>query len=1043
MAGAFLKIYDFFRSRRTVAMTLLGLLTLLMTAMVLRLGYKEDISDFLPLESGEATAMRAFRHYSGANRIVVAFEAADSTPAGCDAVTAAIDDFATCLAETDTARVVRDFVCRVSLDETAERATEIFRYIPYFLDEADYRRMDSLLARPGFVSSSIESARQQLMMPASALTDVTVGNDPLGLFLPVIARMGDDAPAAAYEQYDGYIFSPDMRLGLATLSSPYGSSETQQNARLLKMLNSVADSVSAENPGVDIRFLGGPVVAVENARQIRSDSVLSISLAMVLILALLLYVFRTFRTLFLITVGVVWGWLFALCGLSLIHSDVSVIVIGISSVIVGIAVNYPLHVIAHTGHHGNRREALREIVTPLLVGNVTTVGAFLTLVPLDSVALRDLGIFAALLLVGTIIFSLLWLPHLTSGKKLREPRVLGFLSNLKPETNRWFVAIIFVLTAVAAYLSKDVCFDADMTHINFMTPQQRTDMEYFSRMHSGADSLRQVFVVSQGVDTDRALAVSDSLQSHIATLKKGVVKRAAGRAGFIVSSEEQCRRLARWRRFADEHRTRLIEDLDREANSAGFTPDAFRDFRSIFAREYDVITADSLCVVTSHIYDRYIARGEVTDVLYVEPEDAEKVEEMFAGDNTAAFDVSRLGSSLTRHLSDNFNFIGWACGFIVFLFLWMSMGSLELAVISFIPMAVSWLWILGLMSVLGISFNIVNIILATFIFGQGDDYTIFMTEGASYEYTWRRRVLASYRSSIIVSALIMFIGIGTLIFAKHPALRSLAEVTIVGMFSVVIMAYTLPVFFFRRLVSDSDGAIRRRPIRILPLLRYILFKSLPQSWRLSAVSHLVGIRIRMTSPIEIPQGCRVYCPCMSRIDEMILRIVVPGAELTSDPDADIRAGVPVVGLFILGSEDLAPLDSPVLCSGEIVVHAGNPILNGDFCRYYEETRRRLTPLLLGAAHFAPLVIDRYRYKENDIFRQVRRSMSVVTRESLAVACEGDIDIVDTGYGQKALLLALLHPDRTVNVSFAEPSNAEVLRICAEGIAPNIRIKEQN
>ena len=173
--------------------------------------------------------------------------------------------------------------------------------------------------------------------------------------------MGDDAPAAAYEQYDGYIFSPDMRLGLATLSSPYGSSETQQNARLLEMLNSVADSVSAENPGVDIRFLGGPVVAVENARQIRSDSVLSISLAMVLILALLLYVFRTFRTLFLITVGVAWGWLFALCGLSLIHSDVSVIVIGISSVIVGIAVNYPLHVIAHTGHHGNRREALREI----------------------------------------------------------------------------------------------------------------------------------------------------------------------------------------------------------------------------------------------------------------------------------------------------------------------------------------------------------------------------------------------------------------------------------------------------------------------------------------------------------------------------------------------------------------------------------------------------------------------------------------------------------------------------------------------------------
>lgn len=1043
MVGTFLRIYDIFRRRRVAAMILFGLLTLLMTVMVLRLGYKEDISDFLPLDSSEATAMRAFQQYSGANRIVVVFEAADSTSAGRDAVTAAIDCFATCLAETDTAHVVRDFECRVSLEETAVRATEILRNIPYFLDDADYLRMDSLLTRPGFVPSRMGSARRQLLMPASALTDATIGNDPLGLFLPVIMRMGGDVPAAAYEQYDGYIFSPDMRLGLATLSSPYGPSETQQNALLLEMLHSVADSVRAVNPGIDIRFLGAPVVAVENARQIRNDSVLSISLAMVLILALLLYVFRTVRTLFLITVGVAWGWLFALCGLSLIHSDISVIVIGISSVIVGIAVNYPLHVIAHTGHHGNRREALREIVTPLLVGNVTTVGAFLTLVPLGSGALRDLGVFAALLLVGTIIFSLLWLPHLTSGKKLREPRVLDCLSNLKPETNRRFVTLIFILTAVAAYFSRDVRFDADMSHINFMTPQQRTDMEYFGRMNSGTDSLTQVFVVSQGVDTDRALAASDSLQSRISALhERGVVKRAAGRSGVIISSTEQRHRLDRWKRFVGQHRTLLTGELDHEASAAGFSPDAFEGFRSIVAREYGIVTVDSLSGVTSHLHDRYISPGEVTDVLYVNAGDAETVERMFTGDHTVAFDVSRLGSSLTHHLSENFNFIGWACGVIVFMFLWLSMGSLELAVISFIPMAVSWLWILGLMSILGINFNIVNIILATFIFGQGDDYTIFMTEGASYEYTWRRRVLASYRSSIIVSALIMFIGIGTLIFAKHPALRSLAEVTIVGMFSVVVMAYTLPVFFFHWLVSDGNGAIRRRPIRILPLLRYILFRSFPGPLRRQALSHFSGIRVLTVSPIEIPHGCRVYCPCMSRVDAMILRNVAQGVEYTSDPAADIRAGVPVVGLFILGSEDLAPLDSPVLYSGEIAVYAGKPILNGDFCRYYEETRRRLIPLFLGVVHYAPLVIDRYRYKENDIFRRVRRSMPGIIRESLVTTSDGDIDIVDNGYGQKALLLALSHPDLTVNVSFADPSNAQVLRICAEGIASNIRIIEE-
>ena len=112
-------------------------------------------------------------------------------------------------------------------------------------------------------------------------------------------------------------------------------------------------------------------------------------------------------------------------------------------------------------------------------------------------------------------------------------------------------------------------------------------------------------------------------------------------------------------------------------------------------------------------------------------------------------------------------------------------------------MAISWVWILGLMAILGIKFNIVNVILATFIFGQGDDYTIFMTEGCIYEHKTGKSILASYKHSILLSAIIMFIGIGTLIVAKHPALYSLAEITIVGMSSVVFMSWLIPPLLFR------------------------------------------------------------------------------------------------------------------------------------------------------------------------------------------------------------------------------------------------------
>ena len=168
-------------------------------------------------------------------------------------------------------------------------------------------------------------------------------------------------------------------------------------------------------------------------------------------------------------------------------------------------------------------------------------------------------------------------------------------------------------------------------------------------------------------------------------------------------------------------------------------------------------------------------------------------------------------------LSGSFDYIGAICSLVVFLFLCLSFRRLELGLLSFFPLAVSWFWILGLMSLLDIRFNIVNIILATFIFGQGDDYTIFITEGLVYEYAYGKKRLATYKNSVFHSAVIMFIGIGALVLAKHPAMRSLGEVTVIGMFIVVVMAYYLPPVIFRWL-TEKKGVKRDIPLTLKRLV---------------------------------------------------------------------------------------------------------------------------------------------------------------------------------------------------------------------------------
>jgi 1-acyl-sn-glycerol-3-phosphate acyltransferase len=181
------------------------------------------------------------------------------------------------------------------------------------------------------------------------------------------------------------------------------------------------------------------------------------------------------------------------------------------------------------------------------------------------------------------------------------------------------------------------------------------------------------------------------------------------------------------------------------------------------------------------------------------------------------FTQDDVSGTLARMLSEDFDRIGLLCSVIVFFFLCLSLG-LTMGVTAFLPLAVGWIWILGTMRLFGLQFNIVNIILATFIFGQGDDYSIFITEGLMYEYATGKKILRSFKNAVVLSALIMFIGIGALIVAKHPALRSLAAVTIVGMFTVVAMAYYLPPLVFRFLTMKK-GKPRKIPWTLGSALR--------------------------------------------------------------------------------------------------------------------------------------------------------------------------------------------------------------------------------
>lgn len=843
MVGFLVKIFDYLKSHPWVRHTSFVLLTLALLLGLFSLKHKEDISDFLPLGNRYTKAMGVFQQISGTDRIVITFGSASAQQKESEELTGAIDVFYEKLegktsednsdvSSKELAQSALDAITLgVNYDNIFSTAEFVYKNIPYFLTEEDYKRIESSLPDAGsniddFVAERLRDDKRMLLFPVGSLLSQNISRDPLNFFTPTVEKLQRSTAGLKYELSDGYIFSPDMSRAIVTLTSPFGGSETENNARLVALLEEVAHDTENECAGVDIHVTGGPVIAVGNASQLKKDSLLSVTVAIVLILALLFVCFRSKRNLLLIALSIGWGWLFAMGGLALFHNSISIIVVGISSVILGIAVNYPLHLVAHLNYVPTVRQAIKEVAGPLVVGNITTVGAFLALVPLKSVALSDLGLFAALLLLGTIVFVLLYLPHVVKdGVDYSKRNIFSSFGEVNLESKKWIIVCVIVLTVVFAYFSRYTSFDPNISHINYMTPQQKSDMAFFQDQMINPSALQTIYMVNEDSTPDAALDKSLRSASSLQDLKsKGIAEEIKSCAEFLPSKAEQERRLERWNSFWSQRGEEVLASLRKMSKTEGFAEGSFDEFFEIASADYGAVEFEHFAPLHGLFGSNIVeSNGKyyVVDQVLVKEENLKEAERLLGEgtDDSFAFDMVSMNSAIASSLADDFDYIGWACSLIVFFFLWFSLGSLEMALISFLPMAVSWVWILGIMGLTGVQFNVVNIILATFIFGQGDDYTVFMTEGCQYEYAYRKKMISSYKNGITISALIMFIGIGSLVLARHPALHSLAEITIIGMFSVVLMAYLLPPLIFKWLVSRR-GEWRQRPLS----LKYLYLK---------------------------------------------------------------------------------------------------------------------------------------------------------------------------------------------------------------------------
>lgn len=831
MTQFFIGLYDYFERHKILFYLSLISCVLLMGFFALQVRFEENITQFFPDTKDSQNTIKVFDNLKIKDKIIIMLSSADTChQVEPDSLIEAAGQLQQTLTEKAGGTLIKGIFAQVDQSLIGGATDFVYEHLPLFLTDTDYQRFDSLLTEKG-IQAIMQKNYTNLLSPAGIALRSYILRDPLGLGSEALKHLQDFQLEANYEIYDEHIFSKDGSTLLMFITPVFSTGSTGKNDELIKILEEELQHVQGESPTIRVEYFGGPSVGVYNARQIKKDTILTSSLALLIIIVFISLVFKRKRSIPLIITPVLFGGLFALFLIFFIKGSISAIAVGAGSAVMGIALSYSIHMLAHQNHVSTVQQLIKEIAYPLTVGSFTTIGAFMGLIFTSSDLLRDFGLFASLALVGTTLFCLIYLPHFLKGQAdVKQGCILRIIEKINAysyEKNKWLVGGILLITVICLFTSQKVGFNNDMMSLNYEPQHLKQSEEKLMQLFDSDE--KTVLFVSVGKDMNQATETYAITNQKLSALKdQGLIKDYASASQFLISPQEQQLRLKKWKDYwTDEKQQQIREQLETAAAEYRFRPGSFDPFyqwlNQPFGEYHYAAQEDDL---SGKLLNEWQTSADSITMLIsqirISDQNKETVYQHFSKDqDVVIFDRSYFANKWVSAINDDFYLILYISSFLIFFALWFSYGRIELTLMSFLPMLVSWVIILGLMGILGIEFNIINIILSTFIFGIGDDFSIFIMDGLQNKYRTGQKVLNSHKTAIFFSAFTTVVGMGALVFAKHPALQSISLISILGMIAVVLVAYTIQPLIFRFFIAGpaSKGL---PPYTLIGLIRTVL-----------------------------------------------------------------------------------------------------------------------------------------------------------------------------------------------------------------------------
>ncbi len=700
------------------------------------------------------------------------------------------------------------------------------------LTDGDLDRLEERLA-PDRLGGSITRIAEQLESGITTETLVQIRRDPFGLESLLESRSVFVAGPLKANFREGHYISEDGQMLLLVLWPVEPSTNLVHSRNLMQFLDETREALYRRNPGwsdwLRISYVGPHVENAEGTADVRQDILLSSIVSFIAVMVLFVGAFRQPEALAFVAIPLIVGLIWTLGFTSLFVTRITQVTLTFAAILIGLGIDFSIHLYnryledIRLGHSTEfaLTNAIYNTGPSIFAGAVTTGLAFFGMALTEFEGFRELGLFGGIGILMSLLAVVTILPPLmvifsSFSRQMRGPlATLGLkkVTFMVQSYPRMSVAAGMCIVVFLGMHATEAGFDED-----FQTLRQPSDsyLELIDRINSHFElPSNQVLVLVEGDAVNSALRANDRVYQNIQSARAAYDLVALDSLRTIYPAPEtQLRSLNRFLSLPEDRIAREIQ------NQKQRNPAIPSEFFQPFLDRYSQIRLQASVALESGNhpigFDRIYDPEFVDVVFYYLAQDAEKgvyrvatriyppQEDIWREEVPPQFmETLRdglekeptvlgnavLSSELQTIIVNDLTRLVLIVFFSVTAYLAFYFRSIFRAGLAMIPVVFALLCMLGMVRLLGMRLNYMNIIAIPMIVGIGVDSAIHLL-GRFYEGEQHNMRLAVEKTgrAIVITSLTTIFGFGALSVASFSGIREIGILSIIGVLATLFGA---------------------------------------------------------------------------------------------------------------------------------------------------------------------------------------------------------------------------------------------------------------